>query len=502
LIEPDIIHSQAVDIARRVREGELRAEEAVGAFLERARARREWGAFLSLREDAALAEARAVDEKRRRGGRLGRLAGVAVAVKDNILVAGAPATCGSRILEGYRAPYSATAVERVMAEDGVVLGKTNMDEFGMGSSTENSAFGPARNPWDAGRVPGGSSGGSAAAVAAGLAPLALGTDTGGSIRQPAAFCGLVGLKPSYGTVSRYGLTAYASSLDQAGPLARSAEDAALCLSVIAGHDPRDATSLRGTARDYLAESAGGLPAGLRLALPREYFQEGLDPEVEAAVRGAADAFAELGARLGAASLPHTRHALSAYYLVATCEASSNLARFDGVRFGTRAAGEGPRTLLGMYEASRGRGLGPEVKRRIMLGTFALSAGYYEAYYLRAQKARARVRADFAAAFAQADLLLAPTAPTAAFALGEKTQDPLQMYLSDVYTVPCSLAGGAAVSIPCGRTRAGGPIGLQLMAPPGGEGLLLRAARAFLAARPFPECPALNAAAGPALGGLP
>ncbi|MFH1726050.1 MAG: Asp-tRNA(Asn)/Glu-tRNA(Gln) amidotransferase subunit GatA [Elusimicrobiota bacterium] len=472
-----------------MREGRLRAEEVARAFLDRIRTRDKGiGAFLRVLEETALASARAVDDKVRAGEPVGRLAGVPVAVKDNLLVGGAEATCGSRILEGYRAFFDATAVERLAAEDAVIVGKTNLDEFAMGSSTENSAFFPTRNPWNTDHVPGGSSGGSAAAVAARLAALAVGSDTGGSIRQPAALCGVVGLKPTYGAVSRYGLVAFASSLDQVGPLARCAEDAALCLSVIAGHDPKDSTSAPGERPDYLAQSEGGL-AGLRVGVPKEYFQEGLDPEVEGAVRQAAEVLAGLGAGVREVSLPHTRYCVSAYYIIAPSEASANLARFDGIRYGRRIADNGGSGgLLALYEDSRGAGFGAEVKRRIMLGTHALSSGYYDAYYLKAQKVRTLIRRDFDAAFAGVDILLTPTAPSPAFRFGEKTADPLQMYLSDIYTLPCNLAGHCGISVPCGLTAAGLPIGLQLMGRPSEEGLLLRAARRFEEARPLPVCP--------------
>jgi len=474
----------AVETARQVGRGALKAEDVVRGALERIRRRdARVSAFLEVLDDAALESARAVDRKVARGLPVGRLAGVPVAVKDNILVSGARATCGSRILEGYRAPYDATAVERLRGADAVLVGKTNLDEFAMGSSTENSAFGPTRNPWDLSRVPGGSSGGSAAAVACGMVPLALGSDTGGSVRQPAALCGVVGLKPTYGTVSRYGLAAYASSLDQIGVLARSAADAALGLGAVSGGDPRDSTSAARGPRDFLALSEGGLE-GVRIGLPKEYFGGGLDPEVEASVRSAAESLRGLGARLQDVSLPHTRCALSAYYIIAPSEASANLARYDGVRYGRRAGGPG---LQEMYEETRGRGFGPEVKRRIMLGTYALSAGYYDAYYRKAQGVRTLVRRDFEEAFSLVDLLLTPTSPSVAFRFGEK-KDPLQMYLSDVFTVPCNLAGLPGLSLPCGLSSEGLPIGLQLLGRPHEEDLLLRAGRRFEEARPLPACP--------------
>lgn len=473
----------AAAIARKVRSRELSAEAVARAFLARI-GRLDGGlrAFLCTLEEQALGQARAVDAKAARGEDPGRLAGVPVAVKDNLCVRGAPTTCGSRMLEGHHPVYDAAAVEKLKAEGAVILGKTNLDEFAMGSSTENSAFFTTRNPWDAARVPGGSSGGSAAAVAARLVPLALGSDTGGSVRQPASFCGVVGLKPAYGTVSRWGLVAYASSLDQVGLLARTVEDAALALSVIAGEDPRDATCLPQPPRDFGALSRGDI-RGLRVGLPREYLSGGLDPDVGQAMTASIAAFKELGAVLAEVSLPHTGPALSAYYLLAPSEASSNLARFDGMRFGRRDPAA--RTLGEAYEQTRGSGFGPEVRRRIMLGTFALSAGYCDAYYRKAQKVRTLVRRDFDAAFGEADLLLTPTAPTAAFRIGEKS-DPLQMYLSDVFTVPCNMAGLAGLSVPCGLSSAGLPIGLQLLGRE--EGLLLRAAARFEELRPFAPWP--------------
>ncbi len=476
----------ACAVARDVACGQISAEEVLAEHLCRIRA---WEpkvkAFIRVMEGEALDAARAVDSKRGRGEKLGRLAGVPVAVKDNILVRGVETTCASRILQGHLASYDATVTQRLLAEDAVIIGKTNMDEFAMGSSTENSSCHATRNPWDTACVPGGSSGGSAAAVAAGLCALALGSDTGGSIRQPAAFCGVAGLKPSYGRVSRHGLVAYASSLDQVGPLARSVADAALALAVIAGPDPMDSTCAAQPVPDYLKELEAGVK-GLRIGLPREYFLPGLDPEVEAAVRAAVVVLTGLGAEVRDISLPHTRYAVSSYYIVAPCEASSNLARFDGIRYGRRSPQA--RDLGEAYEMARGEGFGPEVKRRIMLGTYALSSGYYEAYYNKAQRARALIQADFAAAFQQVDLIATPTAPTAAFRLGEKTEDPVAMYLSDVFTIPSNMAGNASMSVPCGLTRSGLPIGLQLIADRFCENSLLRAAAAYERARPFPTLP--------------
>jgi aspartyl-tRNA(Asn)/glutamyl-tRNA(Gln) amidotransferase subunit A len=397
-----------------------------------------------------------------------------VVLKDNIAVAGEPCGCASRILEGYTSPYDSTTAARLREAGAVVVGRANMDEFAMGSSTENSARGPARNPWDPERAPGGSSGGSAALVAAGVVPLALGSDTGGSIRQPAALCGVVGLKPTYGRVSRYGLVAFASSLDQIGPLARTSADAALALGVLAGHDPRDSTSLPDPVPDYVAALSGDC-SGLTVGLPREYFvEEGVEPAVLAAVREAVLELEKAGARTREISLPHTRHAVATYYLVANAEASSNLSRFDGVRYGRRAESD---DVGALYRKTRSEGFGPEVKRRILLGTYVLSAGYYDAYYRKAQQVRTLIRRDFEAAFEQCDLIATPTTPEAAFRLGERSGDPLRMYLSDVYTVSASLAGIPGLSTPCGLP-GGLPVGLQLLAPALGEPVLLRVADAF------------------------
>ena len=404
----------------------------------------------------------------------GPLGGVPYALKDNLCAVGMPCTCGSRILEGYVPPYDATVVTRLRTAGAVLLGKTNMDEFAMGSSCEHSAFGPSRNPWDMRMVPGGSSGGSAAAVAADLAALALGSDTGGSVRQPAAYCGIVGLKPTYGLVSRYGLVAFASSLDQVGPLTKDVTDAALVLGVLAGHDPLDATSVEAPREDFVGQ-LGREVRGLRLGLPREYMDEGLEPGVREAVERAVATLAGLGAEVEECSLPHTEYGVATYYIIAPAEASSNLARFDGMRYGHRSSQPGD--LREVYEATRSEGFGGEVKRRIMIGTYVLSAGYYDAYYLRAQRVRTLVRQDFAAAFERYDALVAPTTPTVAFELGAKVGDPLQMYLNDVLTIPVNLAGLPAISVPCGF--AGGlPVGLQLIGPHFGEGTLLRLAYAF------------------------
>jgi aspartyl-tRNA(Asn)/glutamyl-tRNA(Gln) amidotransferase subunit A len=436
------------------------------------------GAFLAVTPDRARAQAAEADARAAAGTRRGPLDGVPVAVKDLFLTRGVVTTAGSRILEGFVPPYSATAVERLEAAGAVLLGKLNMDEFAMGSSNENSAFKPCRNPWDLARTPGGSSGGSAAALAARQAFGTLGTDTGGSIRLPASFCGVVGVKPTYGRVSRSGVVAFASSLDQPGPLGRTVWDAAALLGVVAGRDERDQTSSTRPVDDYLADLEGGA-RGLRIGVPKEWFQAsdagGIDPGVEGAVRSALATYQRLGATLVEISLPHTKYGIGAYYLIATAEASSNLARYDGIRFGRRAAET--RGLADLYAESREQGLGAEPKRRIMLGTYALSAGYYDAYYLRAQKVRTLIRRDFDAAFERCDVVAGPVAPTPAFKLGEKTGDPLQMYLADIFTITCNLAALPGLSVPCGQ--AGGlPVGLQLLGRPFDEAGLLRAARAL------------------------
>lgn len=406
------------------------------------------------------------------------LAGVPVVLKDNICVAGRPTTCGSKMLENYRPPYDAHVTERLKAAGALLFGKANCDEFAMGSSNENSAFGAVRNPWDQNRVPGGSSGGSAAAVAAGMAPLALGSDTGGSIRQPASFCGLVGLKPTYGRVSRYGLVAYASSLDQIGPFSKTVEDAALMLDVISGHDPRDATSDARPPTQITDTVVQSLSLkGIRIGLVKEFFGAGLDSGTRAALESAKTTLQALGAEIRELTLPHLSLSIAAYYLVATAEASSNLARFDGVRYGYRHKENG-QSLSDMYRKTRSEGLGREVKQRIMLGTFALSSGYYDAYYTRANQARVLIAQDFADAFLECDVLLSPTSPTTAFRIGEKSEDPLAMYLADICTVAANLAGVPAVSLPCGVDELGLPVGMQLMAPRFGEDVLLKTAYAF------------------------
>jgi aspartyl-tRNA(Asn)/glutamyl-tRNA(Gln) amidotransferase subunit A len=438
------------------------------------------GAYLTVMRDEALAAAREADVRYRRGSTLGPLDGIPLAMKDNLCTRGARTTAGSRILERFVPPYDATVVARLKAGGAVLLGKTNLDEFAMGSSTEYSAYQVTRNPWDLSRVPGGSSGGSAAAVAAGLAAGALGSDTGGSVRQPAAFCGIVGLKPTYGRVSRYGLIAFGSSLDQIGPLGGDVRDVAILLGAIAGPDPRDATSVDEPVPDYAADLGAGV-RGLRLGVPDEYFTEGMDPEVERAVRQAIDVLRALGASIERVSLPTTEHALAVYYIVAPAEASSNLARYDGVKYGLRVPGA--RDLVDMYGRTRAAGFGAEVKRRIMLGTYALSAGYYDAYYGQAQKVRTLVARDFQRAFAEVDLIVAPTTPNVAFKHGEK-EDPLAMYLNDVFAVPANMAGLPGVSVPCGFSAAGLPIGLQLIGRPFDEASVLRAAHAYEEATPW------------------
>ncbi|HTQ76691.1 MAG TPA: Asp-tRNA(Asn)/Glu-tRNA(Gln) amidotransferase subunit GatA [Burkholderiales bacterium] len=457
----------------------ISAVELTGLCLDRVRALNgRLNAFITVDEERALQDARAADA-RRAGGvgarAAGPLAGIPVAHKDIFCTRGLRTTCGSRMLADFISPYDAHVVERLAAAGMVLLGKTNMDEFAMGSSNETSHFGPVRNPWDAARVPGGSSGGSAAAVAARMVPAATGTDTGGSIRQPAALTGVSGLKPTYGAVSRYGMVAFASSLDQGGPLAKSAEDLALLMNAMAGFDARDSTSVERPAEDYTRELGLDL-AGLRIGLPREYFAEGVEPEVLARVREAAAWFESRGARTVELALPNTALAVPVYYVLAPAEASSNLSRFDGVRYGHRAREYAD--LNDMYRRTRAEGFGAEVKRRILIGTYVLSHGYYDAYYLQAQKVRRLIARDFAEAFARCDLIMGPTAPSTAFALGAKTDDPVQMYLNDIFTIPAPLAGLPGLSIPCGFDRAGLPVGLQIMGTYFAEAKMLGAAHRY------------------------
>ncbi len=464
--------------------GSITSTELTGAHLDRIAALDgEIRAFITVTADRALTRAAEADTRRRKGEG-GSLCGIPLAYKDVLVTEGVQTTAGSQILRGYIPPYTATAIGRLEAAGAVMLGKTNMDEFAMGSSTENSAYQVTRNPWDKERVPGGSSGGSAAAVSAGMAAGALGTDTGGSIRQPASFCGVVGLKPTYGRVSRYGLIAFASSLDQAGPFTRSVEDAAILLNAIAGHDPLDGTSLNEEPPDFTSALSEDV-RGLRIGVPDEYFIEGIQPEVEQRVWEAIRLLESMGATIRRISLPHTAEALPVYYLIAPAECSANLARFDGVRYGPRAEGE---DMWASYRNTRGQGFGAEVKRRIMLGTYALSAGYYDAYYLKAQKVRTLIKADFDAAFSDVDVIACPTAPTTAFKVGEKTDDPLEMYLSDIFTLAVNLAGICGISVPCGFDSRKLPVGLQLMGPALGEEAILHAAYAYEQAARWPTQP--------------
>jgi len=483
-VTESVIPTTALGIARAVRAGELSARTVLDAHLAVIESREsEINAFNLVMADEARAAADAVDRLVADGGDPGVLAGVPLAVKDNLCTRGIPTTCSSRILEGWRPPYDATVVTRVAAAGAISVGKTNLDEFAMGSSTENSAFGPTRNPRDTSRVPGGSSGGSAAAVAAGFAPISLGSDTGGSIRQPAALCGVVGVKPTYGLVSRYGLIAFASSLDQVGPFSTTVADSALLLEAIAGHDPFDSTSITDAAsagaRSLLSVLDDGV-AGLRVGLVTELMGDGIAPDVAARVRQAAEALAAAGAEVGEVSIPALSYGLSAYYLIAPAEASSNLARYDGVRYGMRVDAD---TTAEMNTATRTAGFGAEVKRRIMLGTYALSAGYYDAYYGKALKVRTLICRDFASAYENFDVLLTPTSPTTAFRFGEKTADPLSMYLNDICTIPTNLAGHPAMSLPFGGGTDGMPVGVQLMAPALGEATMFRAAAVLEAAAP-------------------
>ncbi|MFI5307706.1 MAG: Asp-tRNA(Asn)/Glu-tRNA(Gln) amidotransferase subunit GatA [Polyangiales bacterium] len=476
--------ASVIEIADTVSSGRASAIEVTRAHLARIeRHNRALGAYLHVDVQGALAQAAAVDRARSAGQPLGPLAGVPIGLKDNLCTAGVPTTCASRILEGYRPPYDAHVVERLRAASAVMLGKLNMDEFAMGSSNENSAYGPVRNPWDLARAPGGSSGGAACATAARLAAATLGSDTGGSVRQPASFCGVTAIKPTYGRVSRYGLVAFASSLDQIGPIARDARDAARVLGAIAGHDPRDATSVDRPVDDYEAE-CGKDVRGLRIGVLRSAL-EGCDRAVVDAIEAALGRLTRMGCELCEVELPYAEHAIAVYYIVATAEASSNLARFDGMRYGLRVRGE---DLRDTYSKTRQRGFGVEVKRRIMLGTYALSAGYYDAYYLKAQKVRALICRDYARAFERCDVVLGPTAPTPAFRLGE-VKDPLSMYKQDIFTLPAPLAGLPALSTPCGMAEHDLPLGLHMVAPAFEEARLFRLAHALEAGSGFPRAPA-------------
>ena len=461
-------------MARQTVEYSITAAERLNATLN---------AFLEIDREGALE--RATQSEKSGGG----LAGIPIAVKDNICVKGLQASCGSKILGDYHPPYNATVIERLTKAGAVVIGKTNCDEFAMGSSNENSAFGPVRNPWDTTRVSGGSSGGSATAVAAGIVPVALGSDTGGSVRQPASLCGVVGLKPTYGRNSRYGLVAFASSLDQIGLFARKVEDVARVLGVMAGRDPHDATTADVPVPDYVASLTGDLK-GVRLGFPRALYGEGLDAEVKTSVENVVDVYRELGAEIVDVELPHANYAIAVYYIIATAEASANLARFDGVRYGFRA--EDTPELRQMYRRTREEGFGPEVKRRIMLGTYVLSAGYYDAYYLKAQQVRTLIKNDFLEAFKHCDAIITPTSPTPAFAIGEKVDDPLAMYLNDIYTVTANLAGVPGISVPCGLSSERLPIGFQLLGPYWSESTLFKLAHGYEQARPFNERPPISA----------
>lgn len=471
-MKTNIFDLTAGELAKKIKSGELTSLEVTGEYLEQInRAEPKIKAFVSVLGKEALEQARFVDEKLKRKEKTGELAGVPVAVKDNLMITGVRTTCSSKILENYTAPYDATVIEKLRDADAVFIGKTNLDEFAMGSSTENSAFGTTRNPWNTNYIPGGSSGGSAAAVAARMAPLSIGSDTGGSIRQPASLCGVIGMKPTYGRVSRYGLVAFASSLDQIGPFAKTVSDCALLLKVLSGYDPSDSTSVNVPVPDYPSFLDKDIK-GLRIGMPKEYFISGLDNEVDEAVRKAIKVLENLGAKIEEISLPHTEYAVSVYYIIAPSEASANLARYDGVKYGFRAQGN---NLIEEYEKTRGQGFGAEVKRRIMLGTYALSAGYYEAFYGKAQKVRTLIKQDFELAFRKVDVIVTPISPTPAFKIGEKSSDPLQMYLSDIFTISCNLAGLPGISVPCGFSSKTLPIGMQIIGKPFDEETVLQTA---------------------------
>lgn len=465
------------ELQKKFTAGEVTATEIVrGYYLRIGQVEQKVKAYLTQTKEAALAQAAALDEKLKGWRKTRPMTGMPLAIKDNICTDGVSTTCASRMLQNFTPPYDATVIAKLKEQDYILLGKTNLDEFAMGSSTENSAFGPSRNPWNLHCVPGGSSGGAAAAVAADECVAALGSDTGGSIRQPAAFCGVVGLKPTYGRISRYGLVAFASSLDQIGPITRDVPDAALLLNAIAGHDPMDSTSADLPVPDYMKALKKRDLKKLKVGVPLEFFSEGLDPEVEQAVRAGIEELKNLGGQIQDIQLPRTDAAVAAYYVIATAEASSNLARYDGIKYGLRA--KETKDLLDLYMKTRQEGFGPEVKRRIMLGTYALSSGYYEAYYGKAQVVRTLICQDFDAAFKEVDLIVTPVTPTPAFKLGEKSENPLQMYLSDIYTISVNLAGLPAISVPCGFSKAGLPIGLQLIGRAFEEETLLRAAHAY------------------------
>ena len=482
------MNTSIISLRERIARGEITARATVEKALDAAEKLNDsLNAFLQIDREGAVKRATELDQNSEKATL--SLAGVPIAIKDNICVTGMQTSCGSRILGPYHPPYNATVIERLFAAGATVIGKTNCDEFAMGSSNENSAFGPVKNPWDISRVPGGSAGGSAAAVAAGIVPVALGSDTGGSVRQPAALCGVVGLKPTYGRVSRYGLVAFGSSLDQVGVLALNASDVASVLQVIAGRDPHDATTADVPVPNYSAGLDQDVK-GMRLGVSEALLGEGVDIEVRKAIEEAIKAYKDLGAEVVEIDLPHAKYAIAVYYIIATAEASSNLARFDGVRYGFRAE-EAP-ALRDMYRKTRDEGFGPEVKRRIMLGTYVLSAGYYDAYYLKAQKVRTLLRQDFATAFQRCDAILTPTTPTPAFKFGEKVDDPLAMYLNDIYTVTANLAGVPGISVPCGLSSEGLPIGLQLLGPHWSEANLLRLAHAYELAHPFNKLPPLHA----------
>ncbi|HEB72558.1 MAG TPA: Asp-tRNA(Asn)/Glu-tRNA(Gln) amidotransferase subunit GatA [Nitrospirae bacterium] len=463
------------ELSAKLEAGEVTSEEAVLSYIERINSVDEKiNAYVTVDREGAIEQARDADRLRASGSK-GPLLGAPLAIKDLVTTRNLRTTCGSKILENFIPPHDAFVIEKLKQAGAVVLGKTNMDEFAMGSSTETSYFGPTRNPWDTDKIPGGSSGGSAAAVAADLCAAALGSDTGGSIRQPSALCGIVGLKPTYGLVSRFGLVAFASSLDQIGPMTKDVTDSAILLSAIAGHDPNDSTSADRPVDDYTAALDKGV-SGMNIGVAEEYFTEGIDPEVDSSVRNAISVLKEQGANIKTVSLPHTKYAVPTYYVIAPAEASSNLARYDGVKYGYRS--ESPKGLMEMYKKTRMEGFGPEVKRRIMLGAYALSAGYYDAYYLKAQKVRTLIRNDFVDVFKEVSAIISPTTPAPAFGIGEKSDDPLQMYLSDIFTISCNLAGIPGLSLPCGFTSGGLPIGAQIQGDFFSEPTVLRVARAL------------------------